>query len=103
MLSGEGVAEWFLKKEGRKVYNERSIIARDGRIFRPDRVMLDDDHIRVVDFKFGKGEQEKYHRQVWQYMNLLKEMGYKRVDGYLWYASLGKIIQIGKNDLSLGI
>ncbi len=94
MISGEGVMEWFRKTDGRAVYNERSIMDRKGKIYRPDRVMLDGDHVRVVDFKFGKGESEKYHTQVWQYINLLKEMGYSRVEGFIWYASLGKIIQI---------
>lgn len=103
MLTGEDVAEWFMKKDGRKVFNERNILARDGRIFRPDRVMQDGDCIRVVDFKFGKAEDQKYHRQVRQYMKLLKEMGYREVKGFLWYASLGKTIQIDNDELSLGI
>lgn len=94
MISAEEVGDWFRKTEGRKVLNERSIMDRDGRISRPDRVMVDPDCVRVVDFKFGKGEKNSYHKQVRQYMELLKEMGYPRVEGYLWYASLGKIIQI---------
>jgi len=94
MISGEEVSNWFQKVEGRKVLNERSIVDVEGRVARPDRVIVDPDCVRVVDFKFGKGENEKYHRQVRQYMHLLKKMGHSRVEGYLWYASLGKIIQI---------
>jgi len=94
MLSGEGAKEWFKKKEGREVYNERSITDKRGNMFRPDRVMLDKDKVMVVDFKFGKEESEKYRKQVGHYMSLLKEMRYKHVEGYIWYASLGKIIQI---------
>ncbi|MDX2431001.1 MAG: 3'-5' exonuclease, partial [Bacteroides sp.] len=94
MISTGGVSDWFQKAEGREVFNERSIMDNDGKIFRPDRVIMDPDLVRVVDFKFGKGESNKYHRQVSQYMNLLREMGYSRVEGFIWYASLGKIIQI---------
>ncbi len=94
MLSGERVQGWFKKKEGREVYNERSITDKGGNIFRPDRILLDRDKVTVVDFKFGKGESEKYRKQVGHYMSLLKEMPYKQVEGYIWYASLGKIIQI---------
>ena len=94
LLSTDDVAEWFRRLEGRKVYNERSIIDADGKIFRPDRVVLDDKHVRVIDFKFGKEENEKYKRQVRNYMNLLKDMNYSQVEGFIWYASLGKIIQI---------
>ena len=94
LLSAEEVAEWFRRLEGRKVYNERSIIDKDGKVFRPDRVVLDDNRVRVIDFKFGKEENEKYKRQVRNYMELLQEMKYSQVEGFIWYASLGKIIQI---------
>lgn len=96
MLATEGVGDWFRKAEGRKVLNERSIMDGAGKLARPDRVVVDSDRTRVVDFKFGKNESETHHKQLRQYMQLLKEMGYARVEGYLWYASLGKIIQIDK-------
>ncbi len=94
MISKEVVREWFLRAKGREVYNERSIMDGLGSVVRPDRVIVDHDHVTVVDFKFGKIESEKYHNQVQQYMNLLKMMGYIRVEGFLWYASLDKIIQM---------
>jgi len=94
MISAEEVRSWFKKTEDRKVLNERSIMDGDGRIARPDRVIVDPDCVRVIDFKFGKGEKHNYHRQVRQYMELLKKMGYPLVEGYLWYVSLGKIVKI---------
>lgn len=94
MLSGELVSEWFERKKGRKIFNERNIISSEGSLFRPDRVILDDKMVRVVDFKFGQIEQKKYDNQVRRYVNLLKDMGYSRVEGFIWYASMGKIIEI---------
>lgn len=94
MLSGEEVSEWFRKMDGRKIYNERNILGPNGSLFRPDRVILDEKLVRVVDFKFGQQTQEKYVNQVRRYVHLLEEMDYPWVEGYIWYATLGKIIQI---------
>lgn len=57
---------------------------------RPDRVMMKDDQVVVVDFKFGK-ENPKYNKQVKGYMQLLTKMGYKNITGYLWYVDEEKI------------
>lgn len=76
-----------------QLLNERSIIWSDhGKIMnrRPDRVMVKENKLIVVDFKFGKRET-KYKNQVKGYMNLLKEMGYQNINGYLWYVTEGII------------
>ncbi|MDD3161792.1 MAG: Dna2/Cas4 domain-containing protein [Bacteroidales bacterium] len=46
--------------------------------------MLSDEAMIVVDFKFGKPEK-KYRQQVAMYCELLLQMGYKNISGYLWY------------------
>ena len=51
---------------------------------RPDRVMMKNEQVVVVDFKFGKANK-KYNKQVKGYMQLLSRMGYKNITGYLWY------------------
>ena len=51
---------------------------------RPDRVMYDGKEMIVVDFKFGKTNEE-YHVQVRKYIDILSSMGYPNVRGYLWY------------------
>lgn len=85
-LSDPIVQEWFSGKW--KVFNECSIIYTDSQNKivkrRPDRVMTDGKRMIVVDFKFGTPKKE-YHEQVKQYIELLHTMGYKKVEGYLWY------------------
>ena len=79
------VKEWFSGEWS--LYNECAIIYKvNGELQtrRPDRVMMKDDEVIVVDFKFGKPYPD-YNEQVREYMNLLQSMGYKRVSGYLWY------------------
>lgn len=70
------------------VYNECTIISPtdDGgvRSERPDRVMKKEDRLVVIDFKFAR-KNPRHAEQVRQYMELLHEMGYPNVNGYLLY------------------
>ena len=79
--------EWTL-------YNECSIIYNDkqGKMQtkRPDRVMMKEDEVVVIDFKFGKKKPE-YSTQVREYMSLLSEMGYTGIKGYIWYVYSGEL------------
>lgn len=81
------VAEWFSNKW--RVFNECNIIQInpvDGKLttYRPDRVMANNEQVIVVDFKFGKPKPQ-YHDQIKRYTNLLTNMGYHNVKGYLWF------------------
>lgn len=79
------VKEWF--SGNWMLYNECAILYMErGQLQtrRPDRVMMKDGQIVVVDFKFGK-KQSVYNKQVRDYMSLLASMGYTNIKGYLWY------------------
>ena len=89
-------SSWFTEKW--KLFNEQAIIfKKEGEIHlrRPDRVMLslDGKQMVVVDFKFGT-PRESYIAQVKEYMNLLSQMGYHEVKGYLWYVYKGEICEV---------
>ena len=60
---------------------------------RPDRVVAKGDAAIIVDFKFGK-KNKKYNRQIEEYRKLLKMIGYKNINGYLWYVSTDEIERI---------
>lgn len=83
--------EWF-EGEGEKL-TEQGILLPGGKQKRPDRVIVQGDKATVVDFKTGE-EQEKYQKQVEEYMSLIKKMGISEVRGYLCYLETGKIIEI---------
>ena len=36
-------------------------------------------------------QDKRYHNQVKNYMKLIRQMGYEKVEGYLWYVELGTI------------
>ncbi len=89
------VASWF-SPGWEVIHSERDIIAAGGRVRRPDRVMTaPDGSAVVVDYKFGAVRRPDYHRQVSEYMELLRKMGYTRVEGYLWFVELGEVERVG--------
>ena len=65
-------------------YNEVSIIAPDGKDHRPDRVIESGGKVTVIDYKFARPCNE-HRRQVREYMDLYRSMGYRDVEGCLWY------------------
>ena len=86
------VKEWY---DGTwRLFNECDIIWMENGTLcnrRPDRVMMKDGRLVVVDFKFGK-PSKKYNQQVKDYMQLLVRMGYEpeQMEGYLWYVTEGQ-------------
>ena len=60
---------------------------------RPDRVVIDGSRAVVVDYKFG-AHHAGYRRQVMQYVEMLRQMGYSQVEGYLWYAAENNIEKV---------
>lgn len=86
------VKKWFTTDA--EVLNENAILLPSGEMYRPDRVLLKGNKATVIDYKFGEEEHEYHKGQLKQYISFLKEMGYAEVKGVLYYASLGKIINV---------
>lgn len=95
-LQAPKVRDWF---SGRwEVYNECGILTVDKqsdevKSYRPDRVMTNGKEVIVVDFKFA-AQRPEHVNQVKGYMELLKQMGYPEVKGYLWYVYPNKIVTV---------
>ena len=93
-LADERVQSWFSK--GNKVYNERSMVQAFKKS-RPDRfISTPDGRTIVIDYKFGEAHLRKYHTQVKKYMDILDEIGFKNIEGYLWYPLEEKIEKINR-------
>jgi len=74
--------EWF--EDCDEVLNEQTIFASDGREGRPDRVIIRNGKVTVLDYKFGT-PKESYRFQILRYIKLFHQLGYKNVDGAVWY------------------
>jgi ATP-dependent helicase/nuclease subunit A len=99
VISRPGIEEWFLEKSGRVIHSERNLYCKDGKVLRPDRVIEEGEQVTVVDFKFGMQERPAYQVQVRNYMEYLSQLGYKVVQGYLWYVMMDKTVKIEWDDL----
>lgn len=98
LINNENVKKWFTP--GLKVLNERTILAKniqyDGKekdLHRPDRIVIDGDTIIVIDYKTGE-HLRKHYKQVGDYMSLLENMGFKKIEGYLWYTNPHQLVKV---------
>lgn len=76
------IKEWFGKTW--EIMTEPVILVPGSSEKRPDRVMIRGKEVIVLDYKTG-GREIRHQDQVVEYMNLVKEMGYEAVRGYLLY------------------
>ncbi|MEH6764340.1 MAG: UvrD-helicase domain-containing protein [Aequorivita antarctica] len=75
-----------------KVYNERSIITKDGLVLRPDRINMSVENIAViVDYKTGS-PMIWHSDQLTDYANALGEMGFTVSKKILIYSNEDKIV-----------
>lgn len=87
--------EWFSGHY--HLLNERAILCnsyKDGKSsYRPDRVMVGDNEVIVVDYKFAK-ESPAHIEQVQEYITLLKKIEDNNIKGYVWYVDRGTIVEV---------
>ena len=75
--------EWF-PADGTEVLNETELIDTDGESYRPDRVLVKDGKVTVIDYKFGESNR-RYRRQVARYADIYRRMGYSEITPIIWY------------------
>jgi len=88
LLNGNPYSDWF--SDAWEVKNEISILSPSSSTYRPDRVIIKNDEVVVIDYKFGS-ESESYKHQVQRYVKLIQQMGYSKVDGFIWYVDSNKL------------
>ncbi|MDW3647360.1 MAG: UvrD-helicase domain-containing protein [Bacteroidia bacterium] len=94
IISNDKVKHWF---EGAyEVKNEAEIILSNGKVFRPDRVMIKQKKAILVDYKSGKPNR-KYQSQMQEYMQAVLDLGYTEIEGYIYYILRGDLEKIPFN------
>lgn len=89
------VSPWF---DGSwTLFTECNILTRnaDHKViqYRPDRVMQKGDTTIILDYKFGNFD-DSYIAQVQNYMKALQQMGYKHIEGYLWFVYKDQVVEV---------
>lgn len=85
---------WFPQNPD-KVLNEAAVIDTDGLIYRPDRVVVSDGEVYIIDYKFGK-HRDSYIGQISGYVDIWKKRGHAHVHAYLWYVQTGDVLELDK-------
>ncbi len=75
--------DWF-PVDSAEVLNETGLIDTDGESYRPDRVLIKDGKVTIIDYKFGE-KKHRYHRQVARYADIYHRMGYSEISPIIWY------------------
>ena len=92
LLTNKMAVKWFGGEY--RVLNETTIVLPEFDLQRPDRVMIGEEKVIVVDYK-ATSKVSKYHRtQVLNYMKHIQAMGYSNVDGFVWYLKSNRILNI---------
>jgi CRISPR/Cas system-associated exonuclease Cas4 (RecB family) len=92
LLQDSEVKTWF---DGTyRVVNERNILTGINGVKRPDRIMIGENGVVVVDYKSGEMESDKYKYQLRTYIQELRNCGFQNVSGYIWYTKTNKKVKI---------
>ncbi|MDR3261230.1 MAG: UvrD-helicase domain-containing protein [Tannerella sp.] len=92
LLEQPEIKKWF--DGSMHVMNEAEILFDNGKSGRPDRVMMADGRVFIVDYKFGEQKNECHRQQLKKYRQLIRDMGYEQVNSYLWYVELNEIEEV---------
>lgn len=85
------ISRWF--DDSFTIINERNILSSE-LILRPDRILISGKNAIVIDYKTGEKMTESYKRQVKKYAQTLKESGFEKVEGFLWYITLNEVEKV---------
>ncbi|AEH00795.1 exodeoxyribonuclease V subunit beta [Lacinutrix sp. 5H-3-7-4] len=67
------------------IYNERDIISKTGKLYRPDRLVINEkNEVVIIDYKTGL-HNPKYQHQLQDYQDILEEMNFKILKKILIY------------------
>jgi ATP-dependent exoDNAse (exonuclease V) beta subunit len=91
LISAHEISEWF--HPDNIVLRETGIILPSGLTRRPDRVVIRNGKATIIDFKFGKQNQE-YNKQLSQYKEALAGMGYDDIAANIWYVDENIVVAI---------
>jgi len=87
------VKRWF--SPSYTVWKEKEIVDGDGNLHRPDRVIIKEDEVVLIDYKTGKEPISRYKTQINTYRRILEDYFInKDVSAYIVQIDAGKVVKI---------
>ena len=74
--------------------SEQTIIDSKGESYRPDKVLIGNEEVLIIDFKFTADQRPEHFTQVKSYRKLLTDMNYRNVKSYLYYGFLQELVVV---------
>src|SRR5208337_4229993 len=76
VVSNKEIERYFTAAPGRLIRKEQEYSDNIGRLFRMDRVVIDNDGVTVIDYKTGKDRKalDEYSAQLKNYMSILRDV-----------------------------
>jgi len=65
---------------------EKNIIDAEGKLHRPDRIVVHAEGVTIIDYKFTLEQTNQHIEQILNYKDLLAQMGFEKVKSFLFYA-----------------
>ena len=81
-LSHDEIRSYFFNTF--EVINEKEILVSDGRSFIPDKVIIKDNEVLIIDFKTGV-EKDDHLKKIQEYSDIYSLMGYRNIKTKLIY------------------
>jgi ATP-dependent helicase/nuclease subunit A len=79
-----------------KNLNEQTIIDGNGESYRPDKVLIGEDEVIIIDFKFTGEPKPAHQKQLASYYKLLAAMGHQNIKAYLYYGYLKELTPLSQ-------
>lgn len=76
-----------------KIFNEQSFIISKSEQLRPDKIIVKENETYVVDYKTGL-PKAKDKKQVTLYTQVMQEVGYTNVKGFLFYTNENSLVHV---------
>lgn len=92
VLNNQQINQLF--KDANYSFIEKDIIDQRGKLQRPDRILVGEQKVVILDYKFTLQKQTSHEEQVLKYKNLLMQMGYKNVEAYIFYATNNELKKV---------
>ena len=88
-------ADWFPNtlEDDVEICNEMDLFDADGKVERPDRVIVRGRTATIVDYKFGV-ELDSYRFQLKRYARLYRDLGYEVAGSFIWYVEEDKVVPV---------
>jgi ATP-dependent exoDNAse (exonuclease V) beta subunit len=73
---------------------ERELLNNTGDILRPDRIAFSENEVCIIDYKTGQENTKKYNKQMLEYDQAIRKMGYTNIKKLIVYIEEFKVIEV---------